>query len=315
MIQRASEWSPPALAQGSGLAGRWRDAAARRLSQQPTPERPQLRGEWTPGAPAAVQPRGPSGSLRLTVATRRQAAARRGEGHAESEREGPATNRRPYVNKIAARRAGGPTGSSRRTLEQEVPRAPLRSPHVPRPARIRDTVMAPGVGSPPSTPPTFPPRGEGRGNPDLNPVEAPPPAVPDISLGLASRGRRGDDTRPATFALLGSRRSGSWLLAGAARCRLQIIPRQRRRRRPRRAQRSCPLVPPSCSAFRLRPPMAQPPPWGPGALTSSPPHQPSGKAEREGQWVGLRHGCGRGIMAELSPALVRRGLGSRTSWG
>ena len=65
-----------------------------------------------------VQPRGPERSPRLTVATRRQAA--RGT---RERREGPATNRRLQVNKIAARRAGGPTGSSRRRREQEVPRA------------------------------------------------------------------------------------------------------------------------------------------------------------------------------------------------
>lgn len=82
---------------------------------------------------------------------------------------------------------------------------------------------------PPRSPHTHTPRGGGRGEqrPWTRSLRAPPPAVPDISLLSLSPllgGREGDATRPATFALLGSRRSGSWLLAGAARCRPDYSP-------------------------------------------------------------------------------------------
>lgn len=112
-----------------------------------------------------VQPRGPERSPRLTVATRRQAAREEARGTRE-RREGPATNRRLQVNKIAARRAGGPTGSSRRRREQEVPRASLRSPHVPRPGSDSETPVwrRQGWGSTLHAPPTFTlPEGRARG--------------------------------------------------------------------------------------------------------------------------------------------------------
>lgn len=114
---------------------------------------------------------------------------------------------------------------------------------------------------PPSTLPHTHSEGGGRREPGpwTHSLRAPPLAVPDISRGSLSPllgGREGDDTRPATFAPRGSRRSGSLPLAGAARCRPDYsrLPRlrlRRRRRRQRRAQRALPPArsAPPCSAF------------------------------------------------------------------
>lgn len=133
-----------------------------------------------------------------------------------------------------------------------MPRAALRSPNVPSPGGVSETPVwpSPGFGSTLHVPLHTLREGEGEGNqarPWTRSLRAPPPAVPDISCGSLSPllgGGEGDDTRPATFAFLGSRRRGSWLLPGAVCCR-SAYSRQRRRGgaaagRQRRAQRALP---------------------------------------------------------------------------
>lgn len=323
MIQRAQRKSPSTCAR-LRLAGRWRDAAARRLSWKvPTPERPQLRGgrarrgrtaKWSSRAvrsAARSSPSPPDG---------RRRAKRRGAP--ESEREGPATNRRLHVNKIAARRAGGPTGSSRRRREQEVPRASLRSPHVPRPGSDSETPVwrRQGWGSTLHAPPTFTlPEGRARGPETLDPQPEGASAgrtwhQPRLPLAPPG-GRRGG--RHETGDLRSARQPQKWLVAAGRGCPLppRLFPGSGGgggRGGP--SARSRPLAPPLPAARSGRgPPTAQPPPRGLLALTSSPPHQPQGRAEREGAgWGGATETCGRGDWRPSArPALVRRGLGSR----
>lgn len=199
-----------------------------------TRERPQVRRERAQrGTTAKCSSRAVRSAARVSPSRPDGRRRARRRGARESKREGPTTQRRLHVNKIAARWAGGPNGSSQRCREQEVPRASLRNPHVPSPGDDSETPVwrRRGWGSTLHAPPlthSRSERGRARVTKTLDPQsEGASAGVPDISLGSLSPlrgGREGDDTSPATLALLGSRRSGSWLLAGAARCRPNYSP-------------------------------------------------------------------------------------------
>ncbi|XP_053074392.1 translation initiation factor IF-2-like [Acinonyx jubatus] len=113
------------------------------------------------------------------------------------------------------------SGAGRRKCPAPPSAAPSPQPR----RRPRDTCLAaPGFGSTLHAPPKAHSALGGRREPRpwTRSLRAPPPAVPDISRGSLSPllgGGEGDNRRPATLAPPGTGRSGSWPLAGAARCR------------------------------------------------------------------------------------------------
>lgn len=145
------------------------------------------------------------------------------------KREGPRLRKQQF-NKIAAGEQADPTAARRGAGSRKCPRRPQELARPQPRRRLLDTCLAaPGVWFTLQAPPTRTLReGEGREEPRpwTRSLRAPPPAVPDINCGSLSPllGGGEDDTRPATFPLLGSRRSGSRPLPGAARCRLDFSP-------------------------------------------------------------------------------------------
>lgn len=206
-----------------------------------------------------------------------------------------------------------------------MPLAARRSPHVPALAATPGHLFGRARGLvPPSTFPHTHSEGGGRREPRprTHSLRAPPPAVPDISRGSLSPllgGKEGDDTRPATFALLGSRRSGSLPLAGAAGCRPDYSrqPRRqrlrRRRRRQRRAQRALPPArsAPPCSAFRPRPADGAAATQGSPRADVAAAAPASGKGGARGGRAGRGYGDVRtwGLAAECTPRPSAKGSG------
>lgn len=203
-------------------------------------------------------------------------------------------------------------GSAPHRLQQPAPRQ--------LPQRLQDTCLACRGLDPPSRLPPTPPRpashtlrnGGGRGEPRprTRSLRAPPPAVPDISCSSLSPllgGGEEDHSRPATFALLGSRRSSLRPLARAARCCLDYSPAAAAARSAQRALPPSRSAPP-CSASRPRPAD------GAGATQGSPiayvaaaaPAPGKGRPKGAG-WAELRRraDAGIGCRAHASPFCVR----------
>lgn len=294
-----------------------------------TPERPQVRRERAQrGTTAKCSSRAVRSAARVSPSRPDGRRRARRRGAREAKREGPTTQRRLHVNKIAARWAGGPNGSSQRCREQEVPRASLRNPHVPSPGDDSETPVwrRRGWGSTLHAPPlthSRSERGRARGTETLDPQsEGASAGVPDISLGSLSPlrgGQRGGRHEPGDPR--SSRQPQKWLVAASP--GRPLPPRSfpgsgcccgggSSRGGP--SARSRPFAPPLPAARPGRGPRtAQPPPRPLQALTSPPPHQPQGREEREGAgWGGATTTCGRGDwQSRARPALVRRGLGSR----
>lgn len=170
----------------------------------------------------------PGRSWRLAVAARTQEA--REEVRGASGQKGRTTAKEATIQQNSGRGAGGPNRSAQRRRQQEVPAPPSGARTSPAPAATPRHLFSRARGSvhPPGSPPHTLREGEGREEPRpwTRSLRAPPPAVPDINCGSLSPllGGGEDDTRPATFPLLGSRRSGSRPLPGAARCRLDFSP-------------------------------------------------------------------------------------------
>lgn len=145
----------------------------------PSPARPTGRGgRWGRGG------EGPAGRTAKWSRGDRDAAraslpppdggrrAKRRWGAPQGRKEEPTTKRRLLVNKIAARWAGGPNGSSQWRREQEVPRASLSSSQVSSPGRDPETPvwLRPGLVPPSTLPQKHTPSGEDEGSRDLGPA-------------------------------------------------------------------------------------------------------------------------------------------------